>query len=488
MKPLLILIFSLILGLAACSPQTMPITATSTNITPTSWSQPTPSAAAKVTPAQIAAPTQSAVDNMPRLSPIKPTPAGLTAREGYPLALQAALEWNQNAALAWVTGQLSASSQAGAGTGRLSPWTFVFENLSPQTQADTTQGFQVTVGRDGVEKSRTIPVSTAFPKPNLEDWKVDSDEALQIAESAGGARFRESDPSSIEMTVRLNQPGAFSGYPTTETVLWEIRYENSLGDRELYVDGTARDVAGMSTGWVEYPPDYTPVSAMHAYRIAQAQARTWDAQAVLFRAENNGCSASPSSPRPGGESLDWTYWFAYADPANLEESKHSFYVNVCGGELAGFEEGYPGEVHRITGSTGDWLVDSPQAMEIAGQAIEEQARARNLKDIAAFLYLGDGFQYPAASQNVTWEIRYLDWDTFPVKSISAYIDATTGALISIQDLSATPTSIGSGWQPMLIKTWQVLNGDCPFRSYGEIRTELAKVVWKPARSATQEPI
>jgi hypothetical protein len=215
-------------------------------------------------------------------------------------------------------------------------------------------------------------------------------------------------------------------------VLWEITYGSSDEYRTISVDGTTGAVLAMLSVWAENR-QLPSITAMDGYPMAEAKAEEWDPGAVLVKIDTNSvCVPHQTSLSQDGKSPVWTYWFAIANPSNAQESKRSFYVAVCGGELAGFEEGYPGETHKVQGAAEDWIIDSLQAVEIAEQNGGQQARARNLSMIIASLFLVRPANGPAASKNVTWLISYQDLDTFPVEAFSVFIDGTTGQLIGTQ--------------------------------------------------------
>ena len=198
------------------------------------------------------------------------------------------------------------------------------------------------------------------------------------------------------------------------------------------MDGTTGAVLAMLTVWGENRP-LPSITAMDGYSMAKAKAAEWDPDAVLLKIDTSSvCVPHQTSLTQEGRSPIWTYSFAIANPSNTEESKRSFMVAICGWELAGFEEGYPGETHKVQGAAEDWIIDSPQAVEIAEQNGGEQARARNLSTIVASLFLDKPTNGPAAPKNVTWEISYQDLNPYPPAAFSVFIDGATGQLIGTQ--------------------------------------------------------
>jgi Tol biopolymer transport system component len=132
------------------------------------------------------------------------SPTGLTARQGYPLALQAAMDWRPDAVLDSVSGS----------------WTYHFVIARPKNQDELTQVFQVTVDQNGVKNSAVVLGQAGFPMANVEDWVVDSPEAMQIAGAAGGNVFRQVKPHApVKAILRLSRSGGLISNPATKMVL-----------------------------------------------------------------------------------------------------------------------------------------------------------------------------------------------------------------------------------------------------------------------------
>lgn len=180
---------------------------------------------------------------------------GITAREGYILAEKKAREWNPKAAL------LSASAEYKFDVpldkigsivgldGRAVEWEYRFIIADAQTEAEKHRWFFVTVSGKGIEAFEEgflaiPPTSTG----SVNDWVLDSPDAIRIAEENGGARFREEYPDVL-IEAKLDLTGPFLGYSdTTKNVKWTIKYclrNNFMQCKHFEIDGTTGQVVAI---------------------------------------------------------------------------------------------------------------------------------------------------------------------------------------------------------------------------------------------------
>ncbi|MEX2043336.1 MAG: hypothetical protein WD926_00395 [Patescibacteria group bacterium] len=153
------------------------------------------------------------------------------SKERYTESLERAKKWHDNAELARVyrrfTGTLAPSSPT--------PLTYAFSSL-----AEPKSTFEVSFRGDDVTE-RTVkkePFELLFNPVNVAQWKVPPDEALRIAEEAGGEGFREEHLAGYTVLQQLSKMGA-------HPLQWYFRYDAGDGSRirlDIYVNAETKAI------------------------------------------------------------------------------------------------------------------------------------------------------------------------------------------------------------------------------------------------------
>jgi hypothetical protein len=151
----------------------------------------------------------------------KLTVGGNTARQAFAPAAKLAEQWQQDARLTSVSGQLSA---VGQGSGNKIEWGFQF--FSPATQE-----MALVAVNDGEARMVRSPMLSPYKLPtfSLDEWLVDSNQALQTWwERGGDSLVKQYTQVDIVMQLRISreqgsQPvwavaGVIAGKNTTLTI------------------------------------------------------------------------------------------------------------------------------------------------------------------------------------------------------------------------------------------------------------------------------
>ncbi|MDP9211748.1 MAG: hypothetical protein M3N59_00505 [bacterium] len=174
-------------------------------------------------------------DNKPEPAPtpaVSESPSPIDEAKGrYTEALERAKKWQENAELARVYRRFSGTLAPAAPT----PAIYAFSSL-----AEPRSTFEVEFQGDNVS-DRTVekqPFELLFNPVDVAGWKVPPDEALRIAEEAGGESFREAHLAGYTVLQQLSKMGA---YP----LQWYFRYEAGDGTDlrlEIYVNADSGSV------------------------------------------------------------------------------------------------------------------------------------------------------------------------------------------------------------------------------------------------------
>jgi hypothetical protein len=159
-----------------------------------------------------------------------PSPIDQT-KEKYTESLERAKKWQSNAELARVYRNFSGTLAPSSPT----PLVFAFSSL-----ADPKSTFEVTHQGDNVS-DQTIPRKSfelLFNPIDVAQWKVAPDDALRIAENAGGESFREDHLAGYTLLQQLSKVGA-------HPLQWFFQYDAGDGSKarlEIYVNATTQAV------------------------------------------------------------------------------------------------------------------------------------------------------------------------------------------------------------------------------------------------------
>ena len=128
------------------------------------------------------------------------------------MAQQTAVEWRPDSVLDSMAGTILPSEKIGQSTS----WAYNFVISRPKNQDELTQVFQSTIDPDGVKSTDVVPGRTGFPMANVEDWVIDSPEAVRIASAAGGNAFLQLRPNApVKAILRLSRSGGLISNPAT---------------------------------------------------------------------------------------------------------------------------------------------------------------------------------------------------------------------------------------------------------------------------------
>jgi len=149
-----------------------------------------------------------------------------TARSAFPLAAELAAQWREDAQLASVSGRWAAEmKQQGK-----DQWTFQF--FSPS--ASSLALFVVADGEARQVRESLSPYNV--PTFSLEEWRVDSDQALQVWWDQGGDYLLERRPDA-ELAIQLRVPEAGSEIPVWTIVGMVFEQESVFTVQVDAVDG-----------------------------------------------------------------------------------------------------------------------------------------------------------------------------------------------------------------------------------------------------------
>jgi len=201
------------------------------------------------------APAGEAPSPAPLAADSSPPAAGITAKEGYPLAEEKAKEWNPDARL--LSAEAAYKFDVPLGEieaivnleGKATQWEYSFFLPNAQTEEDKHRWFFVTVSAEGVEAFREGLLALPPTNPgSADDWVIDSPDAIRIAEENGGARFRSKYPDAV-IEAKLDLTGPFMGYSdTSKNVKWKITYcrkSDFMNCKHFEIDATTGKVVAV---------------------------------------------------------------------------------------------------------------------------------------------------------------------------------------------------------------------------------------------------
>jgi hypothetical protein len=139
-------------------------------------------------------------------------PIAETAKKIYPATEELALDWRPDAVLAGVT---AGWRDAALETLRQPPaWSFQY--YSPDRQ----ETFLVAVVGGEPQGLREMLVPYPLPAIPIDQWSVDSQQAVEMWLDSGGARFLERHPTDAELRLQLRLEETSKG--GTSRLLWTV--------------------------------------------------------------------------------------------------------------------------------------------------------------------------------------------------------------------------------------------------------------------------
>lgn len=153
------------------------------------------------------------------------------AKAKYTESLERAKQWQDNAELARVYRRFTGTLAPSAPT----PLVYAFSSL-----AEPKSTFEVTFRGDDVSEQtvKKEPFELLFNPIDVAQWNVPPDEALRVAEDAGGETFREEHLAGYTVLQQLSKVGA-------HPLQWFFRYDAGDGSRirlEIYVNADTKAV------------------------------------------------------------------------------------------------------------------------------------------------------------------------------------------------------------------------------------------------------
>lgn len=149
------------------------------------------------------------------------TPSSISKVKGqYTKALMKAKEWQPNATLERVYREFNGSLTPDDPP----PLVFVFASL-----AEPNKNNEITIKDEAAEDHQAAkPAAELMYNPvDIGDWQIDPEQALKIAEDAGGRRFREEHLAGYKLLQQLSK---IKQHPTQ----WMFRYTTGAGSRLKY--------------------------------------------------------------------------------------------------------------------------------------------------------------------------------------------------------------------------------------------------------------
>lgn len=359
---------------------------------------------------------------------------GLTARQGYEVAIQKALEWNANAVLSDIT--LYHESPSTNREGKSTSWVYSFVDRTLKTPEDRSQGYYVIAGEKGVVDAQpaTLNVAEDILQADPTDWQIDSDRAVEICEQNGGADYRAANPGVvIDPSMMLYDVKTSTGLPgqTEKNVLWYISYRVQATGIAMgfMIDGTSGRLYGLDAPLVS-SDRYPPVTARAGLDQALAKAKEWDAGAALISVGAEFPGDEPKTGPVEGLARFWRYEFIILPQPEKGDFMRSLWVRTSAKGIFSFREMVDSIGYQTFGDPADWQVDSDQVYRLAedngGKAFREQ------NDNVVF---GMGLHlafYPVndvtGSKQVLWEVGYSVKNDYE-KELTLYIDAASGEVV-----------------------------------------------------------
>lgn len=153
------------------------------------------------------------------------------SKERYTESLERAKQWQENAELERVYRSFSGTLAPSSPT----PLVYAFSSL-----ADPKSTFEVKFRGDEITEGtvKKQPFELLFNPIDVAQWKVPPDEALRIAEEAGGEAFREEHLAGYTVLQQLSKMGA-------HPLQWYFRYDAGDGSDirlEVYVNAGSKSV------------------------------------------------------------------------------------------------------------------------------------------------------------------------------------------------------------------------------------------------------
>lgn len=310
-----------------------------------------------------------------------------------------------------------------AADGTAEIWMYAFRG---QTSGTPVTFFEVggwllsaSAGMDGIEL--TVPVPSGW---------VDSDAAMSVAESNGGADFRASHeyvsviailtgtsvvfgngPTSA--SVPASKRAGFAGAAAADTPAWTIAYMSDFEIRLFLIDAMTGELIGAPG---------TPSRASDSLAPVDEAATAWMSDAVLVSVG----AAGSEGISEGGLSPYWTY--AYYSPSS--GTAHLF--TATAGLVVNEEEINPADLPSTEPLPEPW-VDSDVAAAVA-EANSDGFRASH-DFVIVRAYLSKNW-YPGNPTLAVWVWDYSS-QTSPDRKM-VFVDATTGTVITATEPAALP--------------------------------------------------
>lgn len=191
----------------------------------------------------------------PTLTPTETAlPEGITAKEGYPVALEEAKTWVSDPLLIDtgfdppLFGPETVDEE-----GKGPRWRYTFGIADAQSDEEGSRRFEVWVTAKGVEESEErmgmYPISEASAVANVADWTIDSPQAVAAAEEAGGKAWREEQEGEVWIHPDLYLVTWGQTRGASKGAVWHVQYGQlpmnpDVRSPTYFVDATTGEVLG----------------------------------------------------------------------------------------------------------------------------------------------------------------------------------------------------------------------------------------------------
>ncbi len=345
----------------------------------------------------------------------------LSVRELYPKALAEASLWRPDAFLVWADVTLRRADSI-----RAPDAAFAFN-----TRVDPTSGLLVYVseanGGTRIETEEAYsPARTNPQRPiELDEWRIDSTEALEIALANGGQEFLGQYPEADSLFLRLEHAIPYA----TGRLQWRAVFSETFGEGIwIMIDPLTAEVLETRLIGFREESEFIPVgdgsvrvpSVRDASDAALAAAQAWRPDAALY-----------------GPSVTFQLTM---DPEPWSLTFHSFSPTDTANRLEiGIREGETQpEVTEATclgpctaRAFVEWeegILDSTEAVKIA---LKNGGREYILRWDRAIMKLSARLRTIPGTETVAWEVNFSDETGRPPSLLLYYLDPLTGEIISI---------------------------------------------------------
>lgn len=357
------------------------------------------------------------VDRRPVTEPVPAAPPGpISALEAYELASEAVSATSPEAQLT-----LLASLPAGVDLGGLaSAWRLRFSGTN---ESGKTVQYLVEAGAGGHTSLQVFPsLVDAFLIQTYEDWLIDSQTALAIAEALGGAGFRQRYPDArVEAALWWTNLDASHQPVPSYTPRWEVRYSSQAGQ--------ARKSFLFSGAWGDQPEIHSRYQPAAWEGLTASQAAP---AAESFVHERLPGHALVSVNAPGGLSAEgkaesWQFIYTPSEGQPAGALGYLVEVGALGIEsllpVPAGAESAPGLVPADT-----WVTGSRAAGAICEAAAGAELSARNPGlAVNAALFLGEEPGMPEGANPPLWRLTYTLPDS--QETLTCWVDARRGELV-----------------------------------------------------------